>query len=257
MVKKINILVLLLLVLMSVSAVSAADDINVTDNNANSDILEISSNSIDDTVYSVSNDDNLESNSHTITQNSYSQYFDNKGNLIESTVESGDTIYLDGSLSELTFKFTKPVNIVGTSSNKLQKSVITLFSGASGSTVSNLNIVNTADQKPGVILNSASYCTIKDCTIVNKGASSYPISLINGANYNNVTGNDLKSYGVTYGHGTRSTPALIVSGSHYNYIADNNVVVDDANGIYLSSYSGGDNKGGLSNFNVIYNNGKQ
>ena len=254
MVKKINILVLLLLVLLSVSAVNAADDINVTDDNANSDILEISSNSIDDTVYSVSNDDNLESNSHTITQSSYSKYFDNKGNLIESTVESGDTIYLDGSLSELTFKFTKPVNIIGTSSNKMQKSVITLYSGASGSSVSNLQIVNTADEKPGIVLNSASYCTIKDCTIVNKGKSSYPISLINGANYNNVTGNDLKSYGVTYGHGTRSTPALIVSGSHYNYIADNNVVVDDANGIYLSSYAGGDNKGGLSNFNVIYNN---
>ncbi len=245
MVKKINILVLLLLVLLSLSAVSAADDSNVTDDKANSDILEISANSIDD---------NLESNSHTITQSSYSKYFDNNGNLIESTVESGDTIYLDGSISGLSFKFTKPVNIVGTSSNKLEKSVITLFSGASGSTVSSLNIVNTADQKPGIILNSASYCTVKDCTIVNKGASSYPISLINGANYNNVTGNDLKSYGVTYGHGTRSTPALIVSGSHYNYIADNNVVVDDANGIYLSSYSGGDNKGGLSNFNVIYNN---
>ena len=254
MVKKINILVLLLLVLLSLSVVSATDDINTTDDNANSDILEISSNSIDDTVYSVSNDDNLESNSHTITQSSYSKYFDNKGNLIESTVESGDTIYLDGSLSELTFKFTKPVNIVGTSSNKMQKSVITLYSGASGSTVSNLQIVNTADEKPGIVLNSASYCTIKDCTIVNKGKSSYPISLINGANYNNVTGNDLKSYGVTYGHGTRSTPALIVSGSHYNYIADNNVVADDANGIYLSSYEGGENKGGPSNFNLIYNN---
>ena len=44
MVKKINILVLLLLVLLSVSAVNAADDINVTDDNANSDILEISIN---------------------------------------------------------------------------------------------------------------------------------------------------------------------------------------------------------------------
>ena len=42
MVKKINILVLLLLVLLSVGAVSASEDVNLTDNNANSDILEIS-----------------------------------------------------------------------------------------------------------------------------------------------------------------------------------------------------------------------
>ena len=47
MVKKINILVLLLLVLLSVGAVSASEDVNLTDNNANSDILEISENLMD------------------------------------------------------------------------------------------------------------------------------------------------------------------------------------------------------------------
>lgn len=257
MVKKINILVLLLLVLLSVGAVSASEDVNLTDNNANSDILEISENSIegaDENLYSASNNEILEANSHTITQSTYLKYFDNKGNLVESTVNEGDTIYLDGTLSDLKFTLTKPVNIVGTSSNNMKNSMITILSGASGSTISNLNIVNTKGDTSGVILNSASYCTIKDCVIKNTGKSSYPISIINGANYNNVTGNDLKSYGVTYGHGTRSTPGLIVSGSHYNYIADNHVEVDDANGIYLSSYSGGINRGGISNFNVIYNN---
>ncbi len=257
MVKKINILVLLLLVLLSVGVVSASEDVNLTDDNANLDILKISENSIDVTdenVYSVSNDKNLEAKSHTITQSTYQNYFDSKGNLVESTVSEGDTIYLEGSLSGLKFTLTKPVNIVGTSSNSMKNSMITILSGASGSTVSNLDIVNTKGETSGIILNSASYCTIKDCVIKNTGKSSYPISLINGANYNNVTGNDLKSYGVTYGHGTRSTPGLIVSGSHYNYIADNNVEVDDANGIYLSSYSGGENRGGISNFNVIYNN---
>ena len=41
MVKKINILVLLLLVLLSVGVVSASEDVNLTDDNANLDILKI------------------------------------------------------------------------------------------------------------------------------------------------------------------------------------------------------------------------
>ena len=146
MVKKINILVLLLLVLLSVGAVSASEDVNLTDNNANSDILEISENSIegaDENLYSASNNEILEANSHTITQSTYLKYFDNKGNLVESTVNEGDTIYLDGTLSDLKFTLTKPVNIVGTSSNNMKNSMITILSGASGSTISNLNIVNT------------------------------------------------------------------------------------------------------------------
>ena len=33
-----------------------------------------------------------------------------------------------------------------------------------------------------------------------------------------------------------------------------NIIGDDANGIYLSSYEGGPLKGGDSNYNFIYNN---
>ena len=64
----------------------------------------------------------------------------------------------------------------------------------------------------------------------------------------------MAAYGITYGHGTRSTTPLLVSGAHHNYIANNIINCDDANGIYLSSYSGGPLKGGNSNFNLIYNN---
>ena len=47
---------------------------------------------------------------------------------------------------------------------------------------------------------------------------------------------------------------MLLSSSHYNYVANNHVEADDANGIYLSSYSGGPLIGGNSNFNTIYNN---
>ncbi len=245
MIKKLNMLVLLLVILLSIGVVSASEDVNITDDNSNADILEVSD--MDDSV------SDGEPVSHTITKDNYGNYFDKNGNLINSSLNSGDTIYLKGSFSNLNFTIDKKVNIEGTSSN-LKNSRITLLSGASRSSISNLNIANTKDETYGIFLNSASYCTIRDCSIVNNAKYAYAICIANGANYNNITDNYLKESGVTYGHNQRSTPALLVSGSDYNYLANNRVEVDDANGIYLSSYAGGPLKGGLSNHNTIYNN---
>ena len=259
MFKKINILLILLLLFITLSAVSAAEDGDmnltsdevITDSLAQSDFHEdISSNEEIDLNANVDLKDELLTSPVVIDNSNYGNYFYNNGTYKGSSSE----ITLSGSFSNKNFTFNSPVTISGSNSNKLSNSIVTLLSGASGSVVSNLKITNNRNMTYGIFLNSAGNCVIKDCIITNEGRSSYPICLGNGANYNNVTGNDLKSYGVTYGHGTRSTPGLIVSGSHYNYIADNHVEVDDANGIYLSSYSGGINRGGISNFNVIYNN---
>ena len=260
--KKINICLVLLLLLVSIGAVSAVENLNETNavsNEAIYDAVEVSSdvniNHNSNDVLTVEDSQNqLESSSHTITDANYNQYFDLKGNLVSSKVNEGDTINLDGNFSSKNFIFNKKINVVGTSSNNMKNSMISLLSGASGSSISHLNIANTKAETYGIFLNSASNCVIDGCTIKNTGRASYAICVANGANHNNVTDNDLKTYGITYGHGTRSTPTLLVSGSHYNYIANNKVEVDDANGIYLSSYDGGPIKGGLSNFNVIYNN---
>ena len=262
MIKKINIFLVLLLLLMSVSAVSAADDGNMTDmvgSEAIQDTIEVSvDENIDcsDEVLAVDDSSSMISTaSHTINKDNYNQYFNPKnGELVSSNVNSGDTIELDGSFSGNLFKFNKTVNIVGTSNNKLSNVMITILNGASGSSVSGLNIENTKDETYGVFLNTASNCVIKGCTIKNTGRSSYCICVANGANYNNVTDNDLTAYGVTYGHNARSTPPLLLSGSHHNYIANNKVECDDANGIYLSAYEGGPLKGGDSNYNRIFNN---
>ena len=243
MIKKINILVLLLLILLSLAAVSASEDTNSTIG---------SDNSISEVV-SVSDENVLASASHTITSDNYGKYFDSNGNLVASNVNPGDSIYLDGSLSNLNFNINKKVNITGTSTNEMKNTMITLSGDASGSSISNLNIANTKSKTCGVFLNGVTDCTVKDCKIVNTGEASYCICLANNANYNDVIGNDLKCYGVTYGHGTRSTPPLLLTGSHNNYVANNHVESDDANGIYLSSY-GTSPFGGNSNFNTIYNN---
>ena len=256
MIKKINIFLVLLLLFISIGAVSAIDDGNMTEltsNNAIQDTLEVSVDN--DICYSSNNDSLLQSYSYTITEDNYNQYFNSDdGNALSSKINPGDTIVLQGTFTNKTFVFNMSVDIVGASSNKLSNSMITLLNGASGSSVADLNIVNTDDYTYGIFLNSANNCSLTNCNIKNTGMASYCICVANDANYNNVTGNYLETYGKTYGHNARSTPALLLSGSNYNYLADNHIEVDDANGIYLSDYAGGPLKGGKSNFNTIYNN---
>lgn len=214
----------------------------------------------------VSNDDNLmvdeishdilsDSNSHTVNAGNYLNYFDNAGNLVSTSVKAGDTVYLDGSFSNCNFTFNKKVNIVGNSKNTLKNSVVTLLNGASGSSITGLKIVNTKDYTFGIFLNNADHCSVKNCFINNTGVASHCIAVGNDANYNNITNNFVSCYGITYGHGgTRSTTPLIVSGSHHNSIVNNHVECDDANAIYLSSYNHNPLKGGICNYNLIYNN---
>ncbi len=254
--RKIKIFLVLLFVLVSIATVSACD-VNETDvagNGAGRDNLWI--NYYDDSLSVSQEDSQITVSSHTITESNYDQYFDSNGNLVSSNVKSGDIIDLDGSFSAKKFVFNQKINIAGTASNNMKNTIITFSSGASGSSITNLKIQNTKDETYGIFLNSASNCIIQGCTITNTGKSSYCICIANNANNNEVMDNNLKAYGITYGHGsfTRSTPPLIISGSHYNYVHDNHVEADDANGIYLSSYSGGPLNGGNSNFNNIYNN---
>lgn len=257
-IKKLKIFLVLLLLLVSITAVSAADELNETakGDNAIQDIIEDSNSDSQDILAVDESESKLEASQFTVHESDYGTYFDLKGNLVSDNVKAGDTVNLAGSFTGKKFIFDRKVNIVGISSNKMSNSMITILSGASGSTVSNLNIENTNKETYGIFLNSASNCIIQGCTIKNTGQSSYCICVANGANYNKILNNNLKAYGVTYGHGSfsRSTPPMLLSGSHYNEVSHNHVEADDANGIYLSSYSGGPIKGGNSNFNTIYDN---
>ena len=249
MFKKINFILVLLLLLVSIGAVSATDDLNDTIAGDDGVIEEVASS---DVLTSV-DEEVVASASHTVNSGNYNDYFDSNGE-VTSSVNSGDTINLDGDFSNKNFTFRIPVNVVGTESNNMKNSIFTFYAGASGSNISNLNIANNIKYYYGVFLNGASNCVISGCTIKNSATSAYAICVGNGANYNNVTDNDLTTSGVKEGYTTWSTSPMVISGSHYNYIANNRVSCGDVNGIYLSSYPGGPLKGGSSNFNVIYNN---
>ncbi|MBQ9027094.1 MAG: adhesin, partial [Methanobrevibacter sp.] len=169
MVKKINILLFLLLVIVSIGAVSAADDLNDTVQSSNeviSDLDEISS----DEVNALEVSENM----YTVNQSNYNTYFNNNGEST-SSVKSGDTLYIDGDFSNKNFTFRTPVNIVGKTDNNLQNCIFTFYEGSSGSNISSLNIANTINYHYGIFLNGASKCLITGCNIVNKGLSSYLI----------------------------------------------------------------------------------
>ncbi|WP_405264429.1 right-handed parallel beta-helix repeat-containing protein [Methanobrevibacter sp.] len=251
MIKKINFLLVLLLLLVSIGAVSAADDLNDTIASDDGTVLEEVAS---EDVVASDMEDVVTSTSHVITTSNYGSYFNSKGEMVASNVNDGDTIQLSDDFSGKNFVFEKSLNVVGDGSHKLRNCMLTFKGAASGSVISNLNIFNTKDTTYGIFLNGVSNCVITNCFINNTGASSYAVCVANNANYNNITNNNLNAYGITYGHGTRSTPPVILSGAHYNYIAYNQISCDDANGIYLSSFSGGPLKGGNSNFNNIFNN---
>ena len=250
MIKKVNFILILLLLLVSISAVSAADELNNTIASDNNDIDEVASSDV------LTSDDNeiVTSNSHTITSSNYASYFNSKGDLISSGVQDGDTIILGDNFVGKNFNFEKSLNVRGLENYKLSNCMLTFSGGASASVISNLNIINTKETTYGVFLNGVSNCVVKNCFINNTGASSYAICIANDANYNSIENNSLNTYGITYGHGTRSTSPFLISGAHYNYVANNQISCDDANAIYLSSFAGGPLRGGNSNFNIIFNN---
>ena len=84
-------LILLLLVFVSLGAVSAAEDVNAT---ADNNIILDSAISDEPVSYnSYSNSDVITAAvSHNVTLSNYGNYFDDKGNLKSSAVNSGDTM---------------------------------------------------------------------------------------------------------------------------------------------------------------------
>ncbi len=252
MVKKINcVLVLLLLIFISMTSVCASEDINDTLSCDES----ISDNSLSNEMYSSNDNVILRGNTiHELNVANYSNYFNKNGNLISPEVKSGDTIKLTGDWKDTSFNFNKTLNIVYSQSNPMENCIFTFTNGANGSSITGLKIANTKNYNYGIFLNNASNCIIKDCFINNTGMSSYALCIANGATYNTVTNNVFSTYGITYGQGTRSTSPVLLCGAHHNYIASNSIGCDDANAIYLSSFEGGPLKGGVSNFNLIFNN---
>ena len=100
-------LILLLLIFVSLGAVSAAEDVNATvDDNIISDSMV----SYEPVSYNYYSDSGVIAApaSHTVSSSNYGTYFDDEGNLKSSSVNSGDTMSLDGTFADKKFILNKP-----------------------------------------------------------------------------------------------------------------------------------------------------
>ena len=97
MIKKINFILVLLLLLVSIGAVSAADDLNDTIASDDGAILE---DVPSEDVVASNGEDIVSTNSHTVNKSNYHDYFDaSTGELKDSSASEGDTINLEGDFS--------------------------------------------------------------------------------------------------------------------------------------------------------------
>ena len=233
---------------ISTSNQYAIDVSAATDNNYDIKNNHVSGSSLMNTADGAKNP-----NIFTVDVNNYDNYFDEDGNL-KDNVENGYTLILTGDFNEKSFIINKNITLTGEGAT-IYKGVVALIRGASGSTISNLKIINLeCTDKQGIILNEVTNCLIKNNNITCSGQSSFPIALNPGANYNVISDNIIKSGGISLEGSTKSTSGLVLGNAHYNLIKNNYIVVDDANGIYLSAYGSGSFIGGNSNHNVIRNN---
>ena len=151
MIKKLNIvLILFVLLIVSLGAVSAADNVNET----------LGTNEISQ------GDEILTASQHTVTSSNYNSYFSGSGELIGSAVNTGDTLTLSGDFSGKDFIINKNITVAG-SGGTITNGIVKLTSGASGSAVHDLKIRNTEDFHQGIYLLGATNCAIYNNNIVN------------------------------------------------------------------------------------------
>ena len=139
--------ILILFIVMAMGAVSAEDNTTIDD----SSIIAESSEYSVLTDNSVTIDDNpiiAQSFEYNISKENYDDYFDENDN-IKDTVVDGDTLVLSGDFNDKNFRINKNITLTGNGAT-IYNGTVSLIIGASGSTVSNLIIVNNGTDINGI-----------------------------------------------------------------------------------------------------------
>lgn len=160
------------------------DDNAVTDNNL------YGTNCMGDEAVKSTGDNTVENNGPVgdliITNDTYSNYFDENGIFKVTKQLPGSSVFLSGEFTDKDFVFNVPVNLV-TAENQaiLNNSVIIFNSGAEGSNISNI-IINNKDYSEYVIyLDHVDDVTIENITINQENTvadSTHSIGIIYGKN---------------------------------------------------------------------------
>ena len=246
---------LCLMFIVSIGAVSAADDVNSTFN-ANIDV--------NDAVDSVIIDNPIYANNakeYTITNDNYGNYFDNEtGDALEDAPFNNGDILKIANVSDKYFVINKNLTILPAGDNTTFKNVgFNFVSGSEGSVVDGITIENNAQK--WVNNNQIQLIPIliqysKNVTVVNSyihSSANHAFALANSS-YCNIKNNTLSTItSVSGGWGGKTT--FLISLSRYNNITDNKMYSTSANVIqFLFGFPGVKVGKGISEFNLIKNN---
>ena len=247
---------LCLMFIVSIGAVSAADDVNSTFN-ANIDVNDVPVDSviIDNPIYANN------AKEYTITNDNYGNYFDNEtGDALEDAPFNNGDILKIANVSDKYFVINKNLTILPAGDNITLKNVgFNFVSGSEGSVVDGITIENNAQK--WVNNNQIQLIPIliqysKNVTVVNSyihSSANHAFALANSS-YCNIKNNTLSTItSVSGGWGGKTT--FLISLSRYNNITDNKMYSTSANVIqFLFGFPGVKVGKGISEFNLIKNN---
>ena len=244
---------LCLMFIVSMGAVSAADDVNSTFN-ANIDVNDVP-------VDSVIIDNPICENAkeYIITNDNYGNYFDNETGdaLEEAPFNNGDILKID-NVSDKYFVINKNLTIMPAGDNITLKNVgFNFVPGSEGSVVNGLTIDNNvgkwsnngAIQLVPILIQHA-----KDITVINSyiHSSAASVPAINGAIYMmNASYCNIRNNTISQSSG--KTPIQIVSSS-YNNMTDNKIYSKASNVIFIGMGFNTYSVAGISEFNIFKNN---
>ena len=255
---------LCLMFIVSIGAVSAADDVNNTvDTTVDADTA-INSVSVD----SVIMDSPIYANNakeYTITNDNYENYFDNEtGDILDTApFNNGDVLKID-NVSDKCFVISKNLTILPAGANTTFTNVgFNFVPGSEGSIVNGVTINNTVGKwsnNDAVFLIPILIQHTKNITVINSNlyssASTVPapnnvVYMVN-ASYCNIRNN-------TISQSSGKVPVNIVSSS-YNNITDNKMYSKSANVIFVglgfsSLAVAGVSEGNLFKNNILDGNG--
>ena len=249
---------LCLMFIVSIGAVSAADDVNNTvDNTVDADTA-INSVSVD----SVIMDSPIYANNakeYTITNDNYENYFDNEtGDILDTApFNNGDVLKID-NVSDKCFVISKNLTILPAGANTTFTNVgFNFVPGSEGSIVNGVTINNTVGKwsnNDAVFLIPILIQHTKNITVINSNlyssASTVPapnnvVYMVN-ASYCNIRNN-------TISQSSGKVPVNIVSSS-YNNITDNKMYSKSANVIFVGLGFSSLAVAGVSGGNLFKNN---
>ena len=242
--------------IVSIGAVSAADDVNSTFN-ANIDVNDVPVDSviIDNPIYANN------AKEYTITNDNYGNYFDNEtGDALEDAPFNNGDILKIANVSDKYFVINKNLTILPAGDNITLKNVgFNFVPGSEGSVVDGITIENNAQK--WVNNNQIQLIPIliqysKNVTVVNSyihSSANHAFALANSS-YCNIKNNTLSTItSVSGGWGGKTT--FLISLSRYNNITDNKMYSTSANVIqFLFGFPGVKVGKGISEFNLIKNN---